>query len=276
MLLSAYQLEMDSSYVEAIEILNNIVTSAPDDPVAYPVISTIVRIYNKLDDVDGLIENLNNLYSSYPDKLVGIVAHDFSVTIYAGERDFDEALARSEEVVDFYTSYENYYEEAAWAIFEQGLIYDDISSAADTGLSKFSGSSALKAMAMKNFSRIISDYPESEAAKLVRELNKDTFPNIEGVEIPEKFAFYQAYPNPFNATTTIRFNLPEPSKADIIIYDILGREVWHYNQSDFNSGKHSIIWKGTNKNGLPVSSGVYIIQIATPKFSKTQKVIFLK
>jgi tetratricopeptide (TPR) repeat protein len=276
LLLSAYQLEMDSSYVEALEILNNIASYSPNAPVAYPVISTIVRIYNKLDNIDGLVENLNNLYSRYPDKLIGIVAYDFSVTVYAGEQDFDKALARSKEVVDFYTSDESYYEDAAWALFEQGLIYEDMFLAVDGGLGKFSGASALQTMSTKNFSKIINDYPESEAARLVRDLNKDTFPNIEGVKVPEKFVLYPAYPNPFNATTTIRFDLPEPAEVNLKVYDILGREVWSCNKKDYSAGIHSIIWDGTNKNGSCVSTGVYVISMTTPKFVESLKVIFMK
>ncbi|RKY56991.1 MAG: hypothetical protein DRP89_00360 [Candidatus Neomarinimicrobiota bacterium] len=77
--------------------------------------------------------------------------------------------------------------------------------------------------AMDNFSRILRNYPDSEAAELVRALYDEDLPEVGQISIPEKFALYPAYPNPFNAATTIRFDLPEPAEANIKIYDILGR-----------------------------------------------------
>ncbi|MBU1063228.1 S8 family serine peptidase [bacterium] len=278
LLIEAYSLEVDSLYVEAIEVFNNIINTAPDNSIIYPSISGIVRNYKRLNDINELIANLDDLHTRYSYKLAGITAYDYSVTIFAGERDFDEALSRSEEVVKIYTSDRRKNEEAAWAIFEQGTIYEIMITELNCGLGKSSDALMLQAKTMQNFSRVVKDYPESEASELVRALYGEDLPYVEQIVIPENFTLHPIYPNPFNATTTICFDLPEPAKVNLKIYDILGVEVWSMESRNtrYEAGSHSIIWSGTNRQGLPLSTGLYLIRLTIHKFSETQKVLLLK
>jgi len=79
--------------------------------------------------------------------------------------------------------------------------------------------------------------------------------------IPRSFRLYQNYPNPFNPSTEIRFDLPEASRATIVIFDLLGQEVRTLLNEDYPAGSHRAIWDGRGNNGLPVSSGVYFYAI---------------
>lgn len=95
-------------------------------------------------------------------------------------------------------------------------------------------------------------------------------------QIPQKYALYQNYPNPFNPKTTIAFDLPEEAKVEIIIYDLMGREVWRTNKTNYTAGTHSIVWNGTNHAGQPVGTGIYLIRLNSRKYSAAQKVLLMK
>ena len=98
----------------------------------------------------------------------------------------------------------------------------------------------------------------------------------EGLSIPEIFALHQNYPNPFNPVTTLRYDLPENSRVNIIIYDMLGRQVKTLMNQTQNAGYRSVIWDATNDYGKPVSAGVYLYQIRAGEFVQTKKMVLLK
>jgi len=94
--------------------------------------------------------------------------------------------------------------------------------------------------------------------------------------LPDVFALHQNYPNPFNPVTTLRYDLPENSLVNIIIYDLLGREVKSLINQTQDAGFKSIIWNATNNYGKPVSAGVYLYQIQAGEFVQTKKMVLLK
>jgi len=100
--------------------------------------------------------------------------------------------------------------------------------------------------------------------------------SIDGADIPEVFALHQNYPNPFNPITTLRYDLPENSYVNVIIYDMLGREVKTLVNTTQDAGFKSVIWDATNDYGKPVSAGVYIYQIQAGEYLKTRKMVLLK
>ena len=95
-------------------------------------------------------------------------------------------------------------------------------------------------------------------------------------DIPNNFRLYNAYPNPFNPTTMIQYDLPEDSFISINIYDMIGRHVRTMLNKRITAGQRSIIWDGTDSSGQPVSAGTYFFTIKTDQFSSTKKMIMLK
>ena len=93
--------------------------------------------------------------------------------------------------------------------------------------------------------------------------------------IPKKYRLYDAYPNPFNPTTILLYDLPQNSMVTITIYDILGRAINTIVNEVQDAGYQSIIWDATNDYGYPVSAGVYLYQIETNQYTQTKKVILL-
>ncbi len=94
--------------------------------------------------------------------------------------------------------------------------------------------------------------------------------------LPEVFALHQAFPNPFNPITTIRFDLPEKSKVNVTIYNLMGEEIKDLVNGEMPMGFHSVVWDGTNQVGQTVSAGVYLYRIKAGEFIQTRKLILLK
>lgn len=93
--------------------------------------------------------------------------------------------------------------------------------------------------------------------------------------MPERFALYENFPNPFNSATAIRFDLPEAAEVKIVIYDALGRQVRILLDSHEEAGSHNLVWDGKNDDNQPVTSGLYFYRFHSPRFTKTRKMLFL-
>lgn len=75
------------------------------------------------------------------------------------------------------------------------------------------------------------------------------------------FTLEQNFPNPFNPSTTIRFNLKQSSDVSLIIYNMLGQKIRTLINGRMTAGKHQLLWNGKNSRQAAVSSGVYFYQL---------------
>ncbi len=91
--------------------------------------------------------------------------------------------------------------------------------------------------------------------------------------IPQNFKLYQPYPNPFNPTTTIRFDIGVATQraASLRIYDITGRLVETLVNGELVGSEHEVVW---NAGNLP--SGVYFVRLQSGEFVENRKVILIK
>ncbi len=107
----------------------------------------------------------------------------------------------------------------------------------------------------------------------------DAPPNV-GVEdpliIPDNDINISNYPNPFNPTTTIAFNLNESGKVKVEIFNIKGQKVKTLLNCTIDQGFHELNWIGENEYGNQVSSGVYFYCLKTQKQVVSKKMILLK
>lgn len=92
----------------------------------------------------------------------------------------------------------------------------------------------------------------------------------------ETFVLEQNAPNPFNSSTTIRFELASSAHVSIQLYDVLGREVGTLMSGTMPVGTHRVVWNGTNKSGRNVPSGVYFCRLKAGEFSSVRKMLILK
>jgi hypothetical protein len=89
--------------------------------------------------------------------------------------------------------------------------------------------------------------------------------------IPLQYVLHQNYPNPFNPVTKIRFDLPEDADVQLLVYDVLGREVVELVNGRVLSGFHEVTWDASD-----VSSGVYLCQLTTLNSVITNKMVVVK
>jgi hypothetical protein len=84
------------------------------------------------------------------------------------------------------------------------------------------------------------------------------------------------YPNPFTSTTRINYNIREEGFVKISVYNVSGRLIKDILSETKNPGIYSIIWNGKDKNGNPVSSGIYFYKMSIKDYIDTKKMIYIK
>jgi polyhydroxybutyrate depolymerase len=100
--------------------------------------------------------------------------------------------------------------------------------------------------------------------------------SAEAVIIPSEYNLEQNFPNPFNPTTSISYDLPETSDLRLTIYDITGRTVATLADVHQPAGSYTTQWNGSDDSGNPVSTGVYFCRLQARDYSKTIKMVYLK
>lgn len=95
-------------------------------------------------------------------------------------------------------------------------------------------------------------------------------------DLPEAFALYPNYPNPFNPATVIGFDVPHRSHVKLEIFNILGQRVNVLRDEEMAPGHYDIYWPGTNDRNKPVATGVYFYRLQTEEFIDTRKMILIK
>jgi hypothetical protein len=79
--------------------------------------------------------------------------------------------------------------------------------------------------------------------------------------VPEAFAIYPNYPNPFNPTTEIRYELPQNSYVSLTVYNLAGQKIRTLVDDQQTAGYYRIFWDGKDDLGGEVASGVYVYRI---------------
>jgi flagellar hook assembly protein FlgD len=77
-------------------------------------------------------------------------------------------------------------------------------------------------------------------------------------QTPNNFTLFQNYPNPFNPETEIRFFLERSRRIELKVYNPLGQLVRTLVKTEMPAGFHTIVWDGTNSDGIQMPTGVYI------------------
>ena len=93
---------------------------------------------------------------------------------------------------------------------------------------------------------------------------------------PTEIILQPAHPNPFNTSTTLRYELTVNEVVKIDIFDILGDHVKTVLNEKQSSGYKTIIWNGTNDGNKIVPTGIYYYTVSTRRFSKTNKLVLIK
>lgn len=90
-------------------------------------------------------------------------------------------------------------------------------------------------------------------------------------EIPNAYKLYAAYPNPFNPTTQIEFDMRQAGHVSVNVYNLLGQRVTTLINGNVTQGQHSVVFDAQN---LP--SGMYIYRMETNGFNEQKKMMLVK
>jgi predicted outer membrane repeat protein len=119
-------------------------------------------------------------------------------------------------------------------------------------------------------SQVKSSIPQIVSASL----NEGTVPYVVGK--PYRFELAQNAPNPFNPSTTIRFNLPERGNVLLAIYSVTGQHIQTLVREMRDAGRHSVVWDGTDASGRNVASGVYLYRIESAAGVSTMRMSLVR
>jgi hypothetical protein len=99
--------------------------------------------------------------------------------------------------------------------------------------------------------------------------------------VPRLFELRQNYPNPFNPSTTISFNLGQPSRARLNIYNLVGEKIRGLVDGEFAAGEQRVVWDGKDDSGGQAPSGIYFYRLfaVTPDkrvYSESRRLVLAK
>ncbi|MDZ7374373.1 MAG: T9SS type A sorting domain-containing protein, partial [candidate division KSB1 bacterium] len=94
--------------------------------------------------------------------------------------------------------------------------------------------------------------------------------------LPKRFELAQNFPNPFNPSTTIAYELPKTTRVKVEVFDVLGRRVATLFDGVQEAGSHQVTWDGRTEAGEPAPSGVYLYKLSTPDYSQIRKMLLVK
>lgn len=98
----------------------------------------------------------------------------------------------------------------------------------------------------------------------------------DGEPMPEKYLLNPNYPNPFNPSTTIEYNLPSRSHVRVEVLNLLGQTIQVLVDDTRSAGPHQVVWEGHSQDGKAVASGIYYYRIVAGEFINARKMILLK
>ena len=92
-----------------------------------------------------------------------------------------------------------------------------------------------------------------------------------GADVPERFALSANYPNPFNPTTVLTYDLPEARAVTLTVYDVLGRRVARLDEGVRAAGRHRLRFDASH-----LSAGVYVYALEAGDFRAARRMVLLK
>jgi len=93
---------------------------------------------------------------------------------------------------------------------------------------------------------------------------------------PGQFKLHQAYPNPFNPTTTLKYEMGSAGPVSINVFDVNGRKIRSLYNGIQIPGQHEVRWDAKDDHGRSMSSGVYLFNVNVGGKTQTAKTLLLK
>ena len=94
--------------------------------------------------------------------------------------------------------------------------------------------------------------------------------------LPGQYALLPNYPNPFNPSTTIRYDVPKAGSVVLRIYDVTSQMVRELVDASQSAGRYSVMWDGRDTSGERVANGVYLYELRAGDFRAIRKMVLMK
>jgi hypothetical protein len=94
--------------------------------------------------------------------------------------------------------------------------------------------------------------------------------------VPFEYKITSAYPNPFNPSTTVTYQVAAAGNVQFSLFNLLGQEVKQFDLNLPSAGAYTMQWDGTNAAGLPVPSGIYFLQLRAQDVVSNYKLVLMK
>ncbi|MCL4550504.1 MAG: T9SS type A sorting domain-containing protein [Bacteroidetes bacterium] len=94
--------------------------------------------------------------------------------------------------------------------------------------------------------------------------------------MPAAYRLYNNYPNPFNPSTNISFEIPQSGNVSLTIFNSLGQVVKTLVSDELSPGRHNFVWDGTDDANNNVASGIYLYKLTAGTFTRTMRMVLLK
>lgn len=105
---------------------------------------------------------------------------------------------------------------------------------------------------------------------------QETAVSREESAVPAGYALHANYPNPFNQSTTLSFDLPRQESVVVEVLDLLGRRIALICQDVKPAGRYRLQWNGADRMGRALPSGLYWARLSAGSFSQTIKMMLLR
>ena len=122
-----------------------------------------------------------------------------------------------------------------------------------------------------NYDGLLSSYPIIGDARFSLQISYGALDNAPVKVIPKDYALSPVYPNPFNPSATVRFDVPEVSRVELQVYDVTGKLVETLLDDKMTAGQHQYAWQPQE-----MATGTYFLRLITANQTFTQKVTYVK
>ncbi|MBU1635975.1 right-handed parallel beta-helix repeat-containing protein [bacterium] len=253
----------------AVEVYQTLIRKFPNSEEARKALIIISQLYSETGRNDLGIYLREIINDKDNNNSLKQVAYDMLAAHYYQKQDFENGIQCSRSILEQYPDTES----EKLALFQiVTAYYQDLSN---------------RDQAQNYLDKLQCKYPNDHLSLMAREamgeeINWALFkptnePETAEIVLPDKYTLRNNYPNPFNPTTTIAFDLPEESHVTLIIYDISGREIVKIVDGNLHEGFRHAVWDGKDKSGVQVSSGVYLYSIRTSSgFNATKKMVLVR
>ncbi len=251
--------EMAGNTTSAQTAYTDAIVQYPDNSLAMASAARLFECQRQLDtnyvNLQTYLQDLATTHTA--DTALVIAAQNLATRLWIEDHQFDPALSAYEQILtNPPTSLDSAYAAVDYSVTSLTQSYEERSRG---GLD-----SPLQAVSMSSIRQLIAN-----VAAHVPPAPQSTH---EGYILPPSgYVLEPCYPNPFNATTTIRYYLPVMADVRVNVFNIMGQKVATLVDSHQDAGYHSVSWNGTS-----MASGMYLYQLQAGGKTLTQKMLLLK